>query len=305
MFGGREFDAWKTDDSPAGSTAPGASPHRRPGWSASHLVSRLGPGLAALVALTLFGVALGCRAVREASAPETFRVMTFNIHHGEGTDGRVDLERLAGVIQRERADVVALQEVDRGVRRTQGRDFPKELANLTGMTCVFSNNFHFQGGEYGNAVLTRFPVERWTNTHLPMVRPGEQRGVLQVVLNVRGRSLLLLATHLDYRRDDAERLQSVAQLAEIVRGCRGLPVLAAGDFNDVPGSRTYGALTELFEDVWLRAGAGPGFTFPSEAPRTRIDYLWLSQGAPLRAIRAWVPVTDASDHRPLVAEFQW
>lgn len=265
----------------------------------------LASGLTTLVALTLVGVALGCAAIREASAPQTFRVMTFNIHHGEGTDGRVDLERVAGVIERERADVVALQEVDRGVRRTQGRDLPKELAALTGMTCVFSNNFHFQGGEYGNAVLTRFPVERWTNTHLRMLRPGEQRGVLQVVLNVRGRSLLLLATHLDYRADDAERLQSVAQLAEIVRADRGLPMLAAGDFNDVPGSRTYRALTNLFEDVWPQVGEGPGFTYPSAAPGKRIDYLWISKGAPFRATRAWVPATDASDHRPLVAEFEW
>lgn len=231
--------------------------------------------------------------------------MTFNLHHGEGTDGRVDLERIAGLIGREGADVVALQEVDRGVRRTQGRDFPKELAALTGMTCVFSNNFGFQGGEYGNAVLTRFPVERWTNTHLQRLRPGEQRGVLQVVLNVHGRSLLVLATHLDHRPDDAERLQSIAQLGEIMQTYRGLPMLVAGDFNDVPGSRTYRALAAWFEDVWLQAGEGPGFTYPSEAPSKRIDYLWLSKGAPLRATQAWVPATDASDHRPLVAEFEW
>lgn len=231
--------------------------------------------------------------------------MTFNLHHGEGVDGRVDLERIAAVIREQQADLVALQEVDRGVQRTARRDFPAELAALTGLTCVFSNNFSFQGGEYGNAVLSRFPVKRWTNTPLRMLRPGEQRGVLQVVVEVRGRELVFLNTHLDYRRDDAERLANVAQFHEVLAGYAGLPVVVAGDFNDVPGSRTWAAMAEQFDDVWLLAGAGNGFTFPSTGPDRRIDYIWLGKGAPLRPLRAWVPHTEASDHLPLLAELVW
>lgn len=245
----------------------------------------------------------GCRA--PAAGPRPFRVMTYNLHHGEGVDGRVDLERVAAVIREQAADLVALQEVDRGVQRTARRDFPAELAALTGLTCVFSNNFSFQGGEYGNAVLSRFPVKRWTNTHLRMLRPGEQRGVLQVVVEVRGRKLVFLSTHLDYRRDDAERLASVAQLREVLAGYAGLPVVVAGDFNDMPDSRTWAAMAEQFDDVWLRAGAGGGFTFPSTGPDRRIDYIWLGQDAPLRPLRAWVPRTEASDHLPLVVELVW
>ena len=55
---------------------------------------------------------------------------------------------------------MALQEVDKGVERTARQDLGAQLAQLTGLECVFSNNYHFQGGEYGNAVLTRFPVVR-------------------------------------------------------------------------------------------------------------------------------------------------
>jgi endonuclease/exonuclease/phosphatase family metal-dependent hydrolase len=231
--------------------------------------------------------------------------MTYNLHHGEGADGRVDLERIAAVIREQRADVVALQEVDKGVQRTARRDFPAELAALTGMTCVFSNNFHYQGGEYGNAVLSRFPVRRWTNTHLRMLRPDEQRGVLQVVLDVHGRDLLFMATHIDYRRDDAERLANVAQFHEVLAGYPRLPVLFGGDFNDTPGSRTCVAMSERFDDVWLSVGEGDGFTIPSANPGKRIDYLWLGKGASLKPVRAWVPRTEASDHLPLVAEFAW
>jgi endonuclease/exonuclease/phosphatase family metal-dependent hydrolase len=137
--------------------------------------------------------------------------MTYNIRHGEGMDGRVDLERIAEIIRREGADIVALQEVDRGVARTARRDLSGELAALTGMTCVFSNNFHFQGGEYGNALLTRFPVREWRNRHYRMLREGEQRGCWRWSWTW-GRRLVVLNTHLDFRPDDAERLSNVAEI---------------------------------------------------------------------------------------------
>src|SRR5688572_23737030 len=138
--------------------------------------------------------------------------MTYNIHHGEGLDGKIDLLRISEVIKREGADIVALQEVDKGVERTARRDLPAELAELTGMTCIFSNNYYYEGSEYCNAVLTRFPVVRWTNTHFKMVRPGEQRGILQLVLNVAGCEVAFLNTHIDYRPDDTERWSNAGEI---------------------------------------------------------------------------------------------
>jgi len=200
---------------------------------------------------------------------------------------------------------VALQEVDRGVERTARRDLPAELAALTGMTAIFSNNHPFQGGEYGNAVLTRFPVRRWTNTHLRMRRAGEQCGVLHVVVDVHARDRLCLCTHIDYRPDDAERLLNVEQFREVLAQYEGLPALFGGDFNDMPGSRTYTGMAAMFDDVWPMSGEGDGFTIPSRAPNKRIDFLWVRKGSPLRPLRAWVPRSEASDHLPLVAEFGW
>jgi endonuclease/exonuclease/phosphatase family metal-dependent hydrolase len=234
-----------------------------------------------------------------------FRVMTYNIHHGEGVDGRVDLDRIAAVVRAEQADLVALQEVDKGVERTARRDFPSELAALTGMTCLFRNNFPFQGGEYGNAILTRFPVKRWSNTLLRMLRTGEQRGVLQAVVDAGGRDLLFLCSHIDYRQDDAERVQNVAQFGEVLAEYGEMPAVFGGDFNDTPGSRTHQAMAATFDDVWTKAGEGDGFTIPSRAPAKRIDYLWLRKDAPLRPVRSWVPRTDASDHLPVVLELEW
>lgn len=257
--------------------------------------------LAVLASLCLV---VGCGSPHEPKQPVQFRVMTYNIHHGEGLDGKVDLLRIAQLIKEQGADIVALQEVDKGVERTARRDLPAELAALTGMTCVFSNNFHHQGGEYGNAVLTKFPVKRWTNLHYQMLRPGEQRGILQLVLDVRGREVVFLNTHIDYRGDDSERWVNVGEIEGLAKQYQGKPIIMCGDFNDTPESRVCRRLSQTFEDTWALIGKGDGWTIPVEAPRKRIDYLWISKDKSLTPLKVWVPKSEASDHLPVVAEFE-
>ncbi len=254
--------------------------------------------------LVCLGLA-GCHTAGTGGQSSKFRVMTYNIHHGEGLDGRTDLRRIAGLIRQEQADIVALQEVDKGVERTTRRDFPAELAALTGMTCVFSNNFHYQGGEYGNAVLTRFPVKHSTNTHYKMLRSGEQRGILQLVLDIGGREVLFMDTHIDFRGDDTERLLNVAEISQLIQRYRPLPMILCGDFNDTPTSRTYQRVAEQFADTWVLAGSGEGLTIPADHPAKRIDYIWISRNGPLSPLKAWVPTSNASDHLPVVAEFRF
>ena len=255
----------------------------------------------------MWALALACGCASSQDTPgraRTFRVLTYNIHHGEGLDKKVDVRRIAELIKGEKADIVALQEVDRGVQRTARRDLGAELAELTGLTCVFSNNFHFQGGEYGNAVLTGFSVKSGTNMHYRMLRPGEQRGLLQLELEVYGRKLLFMNTHIDYRPDDSERLQNVAEIEALTRRHR-VPILLCGDFNDTPGSRTHQRLAKIFVDSWSLAGEGEGFTFSAGKPVRRIDYIWVSRDKSLAPVKMWVPRSDASDHLPVAGEFRF
>jgi endonuclease/exonuclease/phosphatase family metal-dependent hydrolase len=257
----------------------------------------------ALLLLAMVGIS-GCAMRTSTSEPVRFRVMTYNIHHGEGLDGKVDLERIAELIQRERADIVALQEVDRGVARTHRRDLAGELAALTGMKSVFSNNFSFQGGEYGNAVLTRFPVVAWKNRHYSMLRPNEQRGLLELTLNLHGRAVIFLNTHIDHRKDDAERLLNVETIREVVRQHTGRPLILCGDFNDTPDSRTHRQLRSFLNDAWELVGQGDGLTFFDNQPHRRIDYVWIAPGKALLPLKASVISSDASDHLPLVVEME-
>jgi endonuclease/exonuclease/phosphatase family metal-dependent hydrolase len=245
------------------------------------------------------GIAItGCRSTAQSNS--TIRVMTWNIHHGEGMDKRVDIERIAKLIRQEGADVVALQEVDKGVDRTQRRDLSAEIAALTHMSVVFSNNYAFQGGEYGNAILSRYPVLSTENLHYQKVNETEQRGLLKAVLDVNGIHIAVFNTHLDHRRPDAARWSNVSEIENAVSPCGSMPVIVCGDFNSPPEGRVYERLSKTFDDCWEIAGNGEGFTIPSEHPNRRIDYIWIRKNRGVRAIKAAVPESLASDHRPLV-----
>ncbi len=237
-----------------------------------------------------------------AQAPaDTVRVMSYNIHHGEGIDQVLDLERIAKLILDAKADIVGLQEVDRGVERTAKRDLPAELAKLTGMTIHFEKNIAHQGGEYGNAVLTRFPIKSARNTHFKMTQPGEQRGVQQLVLDVRGRDVLFLNTHTDFKPNPEERALNAAELKQMVTQAGKMPVIMVGDFNALPTSPFITTIKTFLSDAWELIGQGNGFTIPVQKPNRRIDYIFVTKET-VTPVHMEVISSIASDHLPIIAE---
>ena len=251
-----------------------------------------------LLAACLFALALSTASL--ADEPTHLRILSYNIHHGEGMDGKLDLERIAKVIGSVDPHVVALQEVDKGVKRTKGVDEPGELGRLTGMTPVFERNIIFQGGDYGNAVLSRLPITAWRNVHVPSHYVGEQRGAL--VLELAGPDaaktpIRFMATHIDYRPDDAERMDSVRKLEEVARERYDMPTILVGDLNSTPDSR----VIKAFEENWARTDSSPLLTYPADKPDRQIDYVLVRPKGRWKVVETRVidePV--ASDHRPLM-----
>ncbi|HEX9828797.1 MAG TPA: endonuclease/exonuclease/phosphatase family protein [Bacteroidota bacterium] len=265
------------------------------------------------VVLLILLSGVGCGSSRTLPDASILRVLTFNIHHGEGTDGEIDIKRIAKLIQDSGADIVALQEIDRWTERTKKIDIMNELVDLTEMTYAFGKTIDFQGGEYGNGVLTRFPILEERNVLYTMTRPitqeGEQRGAMQLVLDIRGQEIVLMNTHLDHSDDDAERMASATVLLEMAQSNATRPILICGDINDIPDSRTVSIVTEYFSDSWEISGAGEGFTYPASQPVKRIDYIFVSKpvsttGVSLRPTSARVLKSDASDHLPVLVEFE-
>lgn len=234
-----------------------------------------------------------------AAEPVRLRVLSYNIHHAEGADGKLDLKRIAGVIKSVEPDLVALQEVDWKTTRVKGIDEPVELALLTGMTAVFGKNIDLQGGEYGNAVLSRFPIHSKRNHLLPRLDDSEQRGVLELEIALPGDagSVKLFATHLDYRRDDQERLASAKAINALVAES-DQPAILAGDLNATPDS----AVLKLFLSTWTNTSKEPQPTIPVGKPERQIDFVLTRPASRWKTIETKVlDEAVASDHRAILA----
>lgn len=256
--------------------------------------------LRSILPLSMF-VLLHMTTSAPARAPVHVRILSWNIHHGEGTDGQLDLERIARVITSVNPDIVALQEVDRNCTRTGQVDQPAELARLTGLKVVFEKNVDLQGGEYGNALLTRWPVVRHQNHHLPNRDNGEQRGALFVELAVpqSQAGLTFIATHLDHRKPDEERLASAEFINALVLPDAGRSFLIAGDLNATPDS----AVLTKFLEKWTNTTAKSLPTIPSDKPSRQIDFIMMRRAGRWKTVECRVlDEAVASDHRAIFAE---
>ena len=242
-------------------------------------------------------------AVRAEPARVRLNVMSYNIHVGIGMDKKLDLARIAEVIRRERADIVGLQEVDRGVERTGRVDEIRELARLTGMDYAFAHNLDYQGGQYGVAVLSRFPILAIDHRRYANPRERERRGFIRVEIEVGGRRLNFVTTHLDYQFLDG-RVFETEQLLKALEDVRG-PLIVAGDFNEEPPGGAYEMMLKAgFADGWAQEKTA-GLTYPADKPTKRIDYVFhRNLGENVRATVS-VPNTLASDHRPLLVSLSF
>ena len=258
-----------------------------------------------LVALVVVGSssASAPSIVATPANAHTIRVMTYNIHVGVGMDKKLDLARIAGVINAQHPDLVGLQEVDRGVERTQRIDEIAEIARMTKMDYAFAFNLRYQGGQYGVAILSRLPIMATDHRLYKNTREAERRGFIRAEVLVHDRPLNFVTTHLDYQYEDG-RVFETEQLLAALRDVKG-PLILVGDFNDVPAGEAYRLVRQQFGDAWIENHPNEnGFSYPSDKPAKRIDYILWRSSDHLRTKRAWIPETLASDHVPVVADLE-
>lgn len=232
-----------------------------------------------------------------SNEPDTVRVMAYNIRHGEGTDGRIDLRRIARVIRSQDPDIVALQEVDRRTDRVDGDDQARTLGSLTGMDHAFGAFMDYDDGEYGMAVLSRWPIVDVENLRLPDGDEPRTALAVRVRSPETGRELVVVGIHF-YRTDD-ERLAQADRLLERLDG-EEAPVILAGDFNSTPDSEVIDRFADGFD---ILSKGRDRLTFPSTGPEREIDFIMVRPSRRFYALEHVVldePL--ASDHRPLVAD---
>ena len=258
----------------------------------------------------LYLVGIEPAVAQEPSA--RFSVAVYNIHAGKDADGEDNLSRVTQFIRDHELDLILLQEVDRGTTRSGGIDQITLLADSLDYHWAFGETLAFQGGQYGIAVLSRWPLHADTLLRLPVDPPQERaggayepRGALYVVLNTPVGRLHVFNTHLDPSPNDHHRIQEVETLVQSATdpSASNGYVLIGGDFNSEPETRTISRMTEIgFFDSFDLCGSGPGGTYPTTDPVKRIDYLFTSRN--ISCTEALVVDYRASDHRPLVVSIE-
>lgn len=222
------------------------------------------------------------------------RVATWNIHGGIGRDGRYDAARIVEVLHELNSDIVALQEV--ASLELHG-EFLTELTQTTGFHVVAGPTLSRSGSDYGNALLSRFPIDHVDRIDLA-VRDFEPRGALDARIAIGPRAVRVLATHLGLR--PSERREQVRRILAAIECGDAATTVLMGDVNEW---YLWGRPLRWLH-AHFRSTPAPA-TFPAHRPVFALDRIWLHPAASLRrlAVHATPLARMASDHLPLTAEF--
>lgn len=250
----------------------------------------------------------------------SIRVLNWNIHHGTGMDGVYDLRRIADLIDRSDADLVAIQEVDKHLSsRSDCDDQPQRLAERLNMHVNYAANITDyesdceKQSKYGTAILTKrkYPILESKHYELPtpQVEEGasnEPRGLQETTVRVEDSKVRFYTTHLDHL---FER-RRMAQVEAILDATANIPdpQVITGDFNSVPDSPSIEAMTNEYVDVFASVGNGESDTYPAiytdSAPEKRIDYVFTSDDGITVEDAGIGEETLVSDHLPTIADIR-
>lgn len=252
-----------------------------------------------------------CGILSAATQNMRISVMTYNIHSCIGVDGQVSPMRIAEVISEYAPDMVALQEVDNEIARTGMVNQVAVIGEALGMSYHFHPNTPFNGGHFGNALLSRHSLRIVKTGLFPRYqcrRELERRGAILAEVEIEARCIRVLNTHLGLRR--MERKAQVEKLLGhewVGLTNRSFPVILCGDFNAHPLSMVCRLLKRQFRDVQgcLRRQRSRK-TWHSNYPIVRIDHVFVSPDFTVRDVL--VPRTArtriASDHLPVIAHLE-
>jgi len=235
----------------------------------------------------------------------TLKVMTYNIRIASPPSkgwGYTDLIATAQAIQKEKPDLVALQEVDAFTDRS-GKDInqAEKLAELTGMYYHFAKAVDRSNGDYGVGILSRFPIEKSESFRLNVrsTNPeNEIRGVALITVKTNLGKMVFVSAHLDHLSDN-ERSYQITQLNKILRKYNRMSIILGADLNTTPDNAIIKNLGKYLEIPCLQCP----LTFPADSPDKTLDYILLSQKAQKKYDKlsyTTVSETYASDHLPLV-----
>ena len=253
--------------------------------------------------LTIMLACFSCtQKLLKTQSPVELKIMSYNIHHANppSKPELIDMEAIANTISKAQPDLVALQEVDVNTKRSGNLDQANWLAKRLKMNVFFAKAIDHDGGEYGVAILSRFPIEDKRIIRLPS-KPetkGEPRILATVIVQLpNNQKIKFGCTHLDAQKEETNRLLQANELIAQGRSEKA-PFILAGDWNAKPGSKTVDSLDKAF----TRTCQDCAYTIPVINPRSTIDFISYSNQHPFQVIsHEVIPERYASDHLPIVS----
>ncbi len=230
------------------------------------------------------------------TAEMDLRVMTYNIHHGISAAGHMDLDAIASVIEESGAQIIGLQEVDKRFIRTLFRDQVKELAQKLNMYYCFGETFNILGAEYGNAVLSKFPITSVNNLQLDST--GEPRGIISAAVDVNGKVINFLVTHLSLSKNLRNvQIQQIKRYLDLLED----EVILVGDLNATPEQGEVMYIDRYLKNAVRDTARDRIGTYEdADGTQVQIDYIFISPE--IRVKDVFVVNSPASDHLPLIAD---
>jgi endonuclease/exonuclease/phosphatase family metal-dependent hydrolase len=213
-------------------------------------------------------------------------IMTYNINHGLGIDNKLDIDRIASVIAASGADIVGLNEVDNRMLRSGFRNQVKLVADKLGMNYIFGSAMNLGIGNYGNAILSKFPIKEVKNYRLPGKIGLEPRALLETKIEINENTYLyIMTTHLSLNHE--ERIKQIEWIENYLINIKD-PFLIMGDFNmELEELQKYKSLISNIK------------TYPSQEADESIDQIYSNYNC---KIKGYSILTNASDHLPVILE---
>lgn len=243
---------------------------------------------------------------------ERLRVATYNVHGCRGLDGRRSEKRIADVIAMLDVDVIGLQELDLNRPRSAGVDQAALIAEQLGWHRIFHPALRVADGQYGDAILSRYPMKLRQARELPSVTTRvcrESRAAIWVEIEAPGGRVQVINTHLGLGR--RERFMQ----AELLAGPEWLgrvptddPLILMGDFNSLPASPAFRLLSQLLRDSRTLVRPAPRLrTFPTRYPLLAVDHILVNAQLDVNSVAVIrnAATRMASDHFPVVADLRY
>lgn len=229
-------------------------------------------------------------------------IVTYNINHGEGVDGLYSSIRIARTLEQYDPDLIALQDVDMSTNRVN-QDLQIEIiAKHLEMFYLFGKTVDYIGGEYGNAILSKYPIISSQNSDISPYNAPEKRRLLRATIDLGFKTLKFYSTKFGIMDD--EIIYNSERIGKFINRMEpDYPVIFGGDFGVKPYSLLLKDLMNTMIDLGTRFN-NQSTTYPTRIMSRRLDYILINKY--VEPMEYLIPVdslsTISSDHLPVVAK---